>query len=164
MVCGQSFNLNTLPPKIQPCYENSPILWHKADEHVTCTLKSCLMPGMCRGGAGRVSCWQCVHGKTQLWALPCATSHEQYELWAGQILHSTQPESRPRARGSWDAQPRCVLGVGGLVGTRHQLSSSARLSSLLPPHPLGLGNTQQPAGVTSLWSQLLEFHPPPVPF
>lgn len=146
MVCGQSFNLNTLPSKNQQCYENSLILWHEAAEHVTCTLKSCLMPGL-KVWAGGVSCWQCVHGKTQLSALllhPLAR--------AVRIMCNTQTEPCP-ARCSWDAQPGCVLreallghhqaawegwwAVEPVVVTRHQLSSSPTAQPCSLPIPMG---------------------------
>lgn len=94
--------------------------------------------------------------------VPPRTSSMNYEQDEFCTAHSLSPVLVHVGAGM-HSQGVC-WGVGGLMGTRHQLSSSARLSSLLPPHPLGLGNTQQPAGVTSLWSQLSEFHPPPVPF
>lgn len=130
MVCGQSFNLNTLPPKIQPCYENSPILWHKADEHVTCTLKSCLMPGMCRGGAGRVSCWQCVHGKTQLWAL--LLCHLAWAVWIMSRMNSAQHTAWVPSSCTWElgCTAKVCAGCGRVGG--HQTSAVLLCQAELP--------------------------------
>lgn len=41
MVCGQSFNLNTLPSKNLQCEGDIPVSVHEADECVICALKSC---------------------------------------------------------------------------------------------------------------------------
>lgn len=91
MVCGQSFNLNTLPSKNQQCYEHSPILWHEADEHVTCTLKSCLMPGLEVCATEELEefpvsnvCME-KHGSQHF---SCTTLHVQYELC---ITHRLSP-------------------------------------------------------------------------
>lgn len=110
--------------------------------------------GVCSGGAGRVSCWQCVHGKTWLSAL--LLCHLAWAVW---IMSNTQTELHPRARCSWDAQPGCVLreallghhqavwegwwAVEPMVVTRHQLSSS--------PTAQPCSQAELPAPSTSPW-------------
>lgn len=139
MVCGQSFNLNTLPSKNQQCYENSPILWHEADEHVTCTLKSCLMPGLEVRATEELEefpvgnvCME-KHGPQHF---SCTTLRAQHELCitdrlspvlvrvgAGMHRQAVRRGKRPfgiHRQALWEGW----WAAARMVVTRHQLSSS----------------------------------------
>lgn len=161
MVCGQSFNPNTLPSKTQQCYENSPILWLEADEHVTCTLRSCLMPGLEVCATEELEEFPignvCMENHNSQHF--CTTLHEQYELYT---VHRLSPVLVHAGAGmhsqgvSWGKWPFSTTRQCGRAGGQQsgwwspdiscsplpQLSPAPRLSSLLPTQPLGLGNTE----------------------